>query len=602
MSPNTSTPRGAYVLSSAPDRLPPRLLSALWAAAGNAPRPLPDVAAVSALADPPVVVAIERGHPNAISVYDELVQRFPAAAVLWFGDAPTPTTATVGSDSSFGEQERRSLALAAANMGVWDWDLVTGQITWDERMHELYGLEPGTFDGSMEHWNRIMTPEVVEETAQNLSVILERSDAFDIAFRANTVHNRPLHIRSLGYVHRGPDGQPTRMIGVNYDISEHVRAQEERERLLARVAQTQRLESIGALAAGIAHDFNNLIATISGNARFALETPNLPEETRFAVQEVAIAARRARGIVDGVLGFSRPTAPTPRAVLLVDVLRETHELVRSILPPDVIWHSEVPVELAVLCDVGQLQQALLNLITNALHAIGKASGKISWAAAANPADAAQVALELQDSGPGISADLRERVFEPFFSTKAAGAGTGLGLASARTLLRAQSGDLELLESKGGARFRLTLPAASMAHEADAPEVAESWRGTGERVLIADDDESIALLVGRLLRRYGMTPDCHLSRSAALDALTADPEGYALVIVDQNMPGGSAADFVRQVRRVAPKVRVAVASGHFQAGEAEAALNAGALAALSKPATVEEFGATIRRLLSTPNPA
>jgi CheY-like chemotaxis protein/anti-sigma regulatory factor (Ser/Thr protein kinase) len=305
------------------------------------------------------------------------------------------------------------------------------------------------------------------------------------------------------------------------------------------------------------------------------------------------------------------------------------------LPPAIELHMQLPAGLPpVLADATQVEQALLNLCTNAIHAIGSQRGAIHVEAAALQPDqrlserlslaaADYVALTVRDNGPGMEAATLERIFEPFFTTKPVGQGTGLGLAVVHGVMRTHEGAVDVHSAPGqGSRFTLYFPAApaavplpasgAAAAGADtldsappaepAPEPATAAADGSQQlrqrhVMYVDDDEALVFLVQRLLRRRGYLVSGFTDPHAATAALRAEPERYDLLVTDYNMPGFCGVDLVREARLIRPGLPVALASGYVTTEIEQAALAEGARALIHKPNDVQELCATVQRLVA-----
>ena len=316
---------------------------------------------------------------------------------------------------------------------------------------------------------------------------------------------------------------------------------------------------------------------------------------------------------------------------------DTERLLRVTLPPAIELHMQLPTGLPpVLADATQVEQALLNLCTNAIHAIqsmGNAKGSIYVEAVAIQPDqrlcerlglgadggqgltvADYVALSVRDNGPGMDAATLQRIFEPFFTTKPVGQGTGLGLAVVHGVMRTHEGGVDVHSTRGqGSRFTLYFPVAHSNSPAATAATAPQAHPTPSlqpghapsqkhHVMYVDDDQALVFLVQRLLRRRRYEVSGFTDPHAATDALRADPARYDLLVTDYNMPGYSGIDLVRAARGIRADLPVALASGYVTAEIEQAALAEGARALIHKPNDVEELCATVQRLVSGHDPA
>ncbi len=425
-------------------------------------------------------------------------------------------------------------------------------------------------------------------------------------------------------------GRPTHVVSVHRDITERRQAEADRRTLERQLREAQKMESIGTLAGGIAHDFNNILAAILGNV--ALARGDLPSRSHahVSLEQIQKSSLRARSLVQQILTFSRRQLNPLVVQALRPVIDETLALMRATLPASVRLDTalaEAP--LWVDADGTQLQQVLMNLCTNAWHALPDGRGRIEVGCSVLPADsplrlrAADLPpgpcahLWVRDDGAGMDAGTLDRIFDPFFTTKPVGQGTGLGLSVVHGIVRGHRGAVVVDSSpKGGSTFHLLLPLAPAAESAagpDAPVLAGSAAAapasaepeveiadgvsTVRRVLYVDDDEVMLLMVQRLLERDGYrVAVC----SVAADALAGMLDGSLdcdIVISDYNMPELSGIELARQLTALRPGLPVIITSGYVTDELRAHAQAVGVRAMLKKERTLEELSGLVRQLLS-----
>jgi len=415
---------------------------------------------------------------------------------------------------------------------------------------------------------------------------------------------------------RDASGSIDTLLGITRDITERKRSETERASLEAQLRESQKMEAIGTLAGGIAHDFNNIIGTILGNVELARDDAGASPGLQQSLAEIRKAGMRARDLVQQILSFSRRQ---PTALKLIEpgtVVAEVVRLLRSTLAARVQVEAKVAPDTGlILADKTQVEQVLLNLCVNAEQAMEGNPGRIVIDVQAETLDAVAsravsdelsagpyVVFRVSDTGHGMDNATRERIFEPFFTTKPLGEGTGLGLAVAHGIVRTHQGAITVTSEPGkGSRFDVYLPAvqatiaAPAAAAASAP-VLPAAAGKGRHVLYIDDDESLVLLVTRLLLRRGYLVSGHVEPTAALAELKVDPARFDLVVTDYNMPRFSGLDVAREVREIRPDLPVVIASG-FITDELQAqASAAGVRSVIFKANAAEEFCNVVQRLL------
>lgn len=397
------------------------------------------------------------------------------------------------------------------------------------------------------------------------------------------------------------------------DLTQRKRALAQQEVLEQQLRESQKMQAMGTMAGGIAHDFNNILGAILGNVELARQDcdPTSPAQTSLA--EIEKAGKRARDLVRQILTFSRNDAPKRRSVRLSELVADTARLVRVTLPPKV--HLEVqaiPEEITILADPTQVEQALLNLCTNAILAVGTQGGEVRVRAstrflrdpectALGLSEGNYVGVSVNDTGVGIDEVTLERIFEPFFTTRQVGEGTGLGLSVVHGVMRSHLGAIDVQSVPGhGSTFTLYFPSENVHTEAlDTHPPAVSTRpihGQGQRVMYVDDDESLVFLVRRVLTRKGFIVQTYTDPREALQALTAQPQNTDLLVTDYNMPGYSGLDLLQDVKALRPDLPVALASGYVSPEIEQTAMARGASALVHKPNDVAELCETVQKLL------
>ena len=457
------------------------------------------------------------------------------------------------------------------------------------------------------------------DAAQALAFAQLTTQALLGEMTALTASGKELAVEVSVSFERHADGETTTVFA--RDLTGRKKAEAHRNELEAQLRESQKMQAVGTMAGGIAHDFNNILGAILGNVELAKADCSPESPVLESLHEIDKAGRRARDLVRQILTFSRNEPPQRTPVNLAEVVHDTERLLRVTLPPAIELHMHLSTGLpALLADATQVEQALLNLCTNAVHAIGTERGTIHVEAAQVQPDhrlcerlglapTTYVALSVRDNGPGMDAALLGRIFEPFFTTKPVGQGTGLGLAVVHGVMRTHEGAVDVHSAPGhGSRFTLYFPVATdhdtaaaalplpTAPAAPAP-VEQAGAQRSHHVMYVDDDEALVFLVQRLLRRRGYQVSGFTDPHEATAALRADPQRYDLLVTDYNMPGFCGVDLVREARHIRPDLPVALASGYVTAEIEQAAMAEGARALIHKPNDVEELCATVDRLVN-----
>ncbi len=370
----------------------------------------------------------------------------------------------------------------------------------------------------------------------------------------------------------------------------------------------QKMEAIGTLAGGIAHDFNNVLNAVLGYAELSL----LEVEKGSVVEEnlgrISAAGRRAADLVRQILTFSRKREGQPAPFLLGPVAKESVKLLQATISPDIEIICRVSPDCPpVVGDVSRGQQLLMNLCTNAVQAMDESGGRLTvdldWVdngEAPRPHEHGWLRLRVADTGPGISAAVKERIFEPYFSTKDRGpGGTGLGLAIVHSIVTDMDGVIEVGDGPGGgAVFTVWLPGAggegNAAVAAGLVSPMDSYHG---RVMLVDDEEMLRNFVGRALEMYGCEVESFATAVAALDAFVADPGAYDLLITDQVMPQMNGMELVRRIREKRSDLPVVLFTGYGDKISREEALEQGIDDYRIKPLTMADISDILKRFMA-----
>jgi len=386
---------------------------------------------------------------------------------------------------------------------------------------------------------------------------------------------------------------------------EHHIAGRRRSQLEAQLRQSQQMEALGTLAGGIAHDFNNLLTAIGSNADLALTEASVTPQVKEHLTELRKAHARATDLVKRILLFSRRQEANRTPTALGPVVEEAVKLLRASLPAMIDIQFAVAPDLpAVLVDGSQIHQVIMNLGTNAAHAMGERGGvlrigldlvTVGESPSASSADLGagpHVRISVSDTGAGMSPEIRARLFEPFFTTKGT-SGTGLGLSVAHGIVTDHGGAITVESAIGqGSTFHVYLPAVD-GDVVPAP-AEEVVLGHGEHIMYVDDEEAVVFVMTRLLKRLGYRSTGYSDADEALQAFRTNPQEFNAVITDMAMPKMSGARLAHELRALRPGMPVAIASG-YESAEMEAAGRAG-ITRIAKPMSMEALSQTLRALL------
>jgi CheY-like chemotaxis protein len=371
------------------------------------------------------------------------------------------------------------------------------------------------------------------------------------------------------------------------------------------------MEAIGTLAGGIAHDFNNILFVIMGQTELVLA--GLTPESRSAqrLQECLKATRRARDLIKQILAFSREMEQEKSPIHVAPIIKETVKFLRASLPATIeINHRLEPDGAKVLADGTQIHQLLMNLCTNAAHAMRHSGGLLdiilSRITVTTPipllegdiARGRYLRLTVRDSGTGIASEHLPRVFEPYFTTKQRGEGTGLGLAVVHGIVTAHGGGITVASELGkGTEFNVYLPEYLQGAEDELPEPSSTMIGGTERILVVDDEPAVLSICDSMLQKLGYEVDTLTTGTEALKLFEADPLRYDVVLTDMTMPHMTGAVLAQNLLSLRSDLPIILCTGFSESINEEQAKAMGIREFLMKPLLMSELAPAIRRALA-----
>jgi PAS domain S-box-containing protein len=381
------------------------------------------------------------------------------------------------------------------------------------------------------------------------------------------------------------------------------------KRLEAQLLQAQKMEAIGTLAGGIAHDFNNILSSVIGYTELAIEEVSKGGLLHSNLQEVLKAGRRARDLVRQILAFSRQSDQELKPLEISPIIKETLKLLRASLPSTIDIKQHIGANLGtVMTDPTHVNQILMNLCTNAAHAMGENGGilDVSLEKVGNGTDVGvrfaglspgpYLKLAVSDNGHGMAPEVKERIFDPYFTTKEKGEGTGLGLAMVHGIVKSHGGTITVYsEPDMGSTFHVYLPI--METETDQETGSEETVPTGsERILFVDDEQPIADIAKQMVEQLGYTVVTRTSSLEALELFRTEPDEFDLVITDMTMPNMTGEELANELMFIRPDIPIILCTGFSRRVTEKKAKAMGIQAFVLKPILKQELAETIRRVL------
>jgi len=399
------------------------------------------------------------------------------------------------------------------------------------------------------------------------------------------------------------------IITITRDVSELKKAQKEKEELEIQLRQAQKMEAIGTLAGGIAHDFNNILAALMGYTEMAQF--DIPKESpaRQNLGQALKAAHRAKDLIKQILAFSRQTERELKPIRLQAIIQEALKLIRASLPTTVEIHPDLKAESdLVLADPIQIHQVVMNLCANAHQAMQEQGGDLFVALSAIELNGQELAehpeinpgsylkLTVRDTGCGMAPETLERIFDPYFTTKARGKGTGLGLAVVHGIISDHGGSIKVASRLGrGTTFEILLPRID-ADVASPPEADLAFPTGTERILYVDDEEQLVEMAVKMLTHLGYRVVSCKSSLDALETFKAEPDGFDLVITDMAMPKMAGDRLTREILKIRADVPIIICTGYSSVMDRAKAEAIGVAGYLMKPLAIKDLAVAVRQVL------
>lgn len=541
------------------------------------------------------------------SVYHD-ESRSPTAQDLW-ALADIANLASIAIEYRRNEEARRESergleeAQAIAHVGSFFWNARTHQVSWSKELFNVFGRHPAQFKPSFETYVAAIYEADRAHVMAGIHQAMATREPFAHDYRALLPDGTTRWLQARGRVVADAAGEVLGLEGTCQDITE-------RKQLEEHIRHSQKMEAIGTLAGGIAHDFNNLLGSILGYAYLAKQDLTREHPVMECVDAIEQAGNRAKSLVRQILSFSRPHDANREVLQLGPIVAEAAALLRATLPAGVELVQSVATDLPnVLADPNQIHQVVVNLCTNAWHALEDRPGRIeiqlrgvSFQSSATVPDGGlrpgrYVCLSVTDTGHGMEAATLARIFDPFFTTKEPGKGTGLGLAVVHGIVGSHDGVIRVSsQPQHGTTFHIYFPAVDALMTTAEASLPGEVKGRGERVLFLDDEAPLTEIATRMLKHLGYEPEVHTRQEEALKALGANPEAFRAVITDLNMPGSSGLEFAHSVWKVRPGIPIILSSGHITEELLNRARGLGIQQVLNKPTTIEELGECLARML------
>jgi PAS domain S-box-containing protein len=431
-----------------------------------------------------------------------------------------------------------------------------------------------------------------------------------VEFKIRAKSGREFSVLINSKIIYGADGKPKGATAVVHDITEQKQAEEEKKNLEYQLQQAQKMEAIGTLAGGIAHDFNNILSVIIGYTELILMNGDVAGEVRQNLKEIFSASKHARDMVKQILAFSRQNKQERKPIQVAHIAKEAIKMLRASLPTTISIQHHIAKDTGVIeADPTQIHQVLMNLCTNAAHAINEKDGVLEIhlgnidldqkAAADIPGlkTGSYLKLSVKDSGEGIHPEVQQHIFNPYFTTKEKGEGTGLGLAVVQGIVKSNKGAVTVESEVGkGTAFHVYLPTINRKLTPD-DEISTPLPLGCEHILLVDDEQPLVEIGRQMLERLGYSVATRTSSIEALELFKVDPNRFDLVITDIVMPNLTGDKLAKKIINIRSDIPVVLCTGYSEKFTRQNASEMGIVSFLMKPLVMRDLANTVRQALA-----
>lgn len=476
------------------------------------------------------------------------------------------------------QQRELELTLDATTDGIWYWDFLNNEFRFSSGYYAMLGYEANEFPADFENWKSRIHPDDLDQAISVAAEYLKtKPDVYQNEFRMLTKKGdyRWISVHAK-VVERDDQGKAIRMIGSHHDITERKQAENERAKLEAQLRQSHKMESVGRLAGGVAHDFNNMLGVILGHTELAMDCVTTREPIYEDLMEIFNAARRSADITRQLLAFARKQTIAPVVIDLNATIEGMLKMLRRLIGEDIdlAWLPETTLW-PVKMDPSQIDQILANLCVNARDAIAGV-GKLTIETGTAIFDEADclahaeyvageyVLLAVSDNGCGMDSQTLDNLFEPFYTTKELGRGTGLGLATVYGIVKQNQGFINVYSEPGkGTTFRIYIPAYKESRVQAQPEKVLVIPGAreNETILLVEDEPSILKMTTTMLERMGYTVFPSSTPEQAIKTAREHGGEIHLLMTDVVMPGMNGRDLAENLLAIYPNIKRLFMSGY-----------------------------------------
>ncbi|EWH10026.1 PAS/PAC sensor hybrid histidine kinase [Catenovulum agarivorans DS-2] len=485
-------------------------------------------------------------------------------------------------ESELKEREQRfRRVIEGTSDATFDWNMLDNKLHWNARYWEILDYpyaQAQKLADSAHFWHETVFPDDLDNLITSIQAHLVHNKNFDCEFRACKKTGGTIWLRARGQAIR-EQGKFIYMSGTISDISNIKSAEQEKRVLEEQLRHSQKMEAIGQLTGGIAHDFNNILASVLGYAELIQDCIELEQTNKLPdyVEQIMTSGERARDLIRQMMVFSRNDTQTTEAISLNKVLKDTLAMVRPLLPSSIDTQVNIDADCRVLANPIQLQQIIMNLAINARDAMSErgfiivetefmTSGVRVCSSCHNSFEGLMVCIRVEDNGNGIDEDTLKRIFDPYFTTKGLGEGSGMGLSIVHGIIHQLGGHILVDSQVGkGTKFEIYLPIVYQPEKEQGPQTTAAIENKllTNNICIVDDESAIASYLAEKLSMHGFNCHVYTDSRRALQALSKDIDQCDLLITDQTMPQVNGIELANQLKQIKSDLAVILMTGYSE---------------------------------------
>jgi PAS domain S-box-containing protein len=501
-------------------------------------------------------------------------------------------------------EQRYKSAQHMGQVGNLEYDLVTENFWGSDQAKRIYGFDSKSKNFTADEVENCIPDR--ERVHQALVDLIEKNKPYDLEIEIHPVSGpKRKFIRSIAQLQKDDSGMPYKVTGVIQDITRRKEEEAEKQKLELNLLQAQKIKAIGTLAGGIAHDFNNILYPIIGFTEMSIQDLPDTHPVQENLQDILQGAKRARDLVKQILAFSDQRDLEYKPLALQPIIQETIKLLRSIIPSNIDIQKEIcEQDIYIVANTTEFHEVVMNLCTNAYHAMEETGGVLTLhLEEVRPSKELKLkedkycCFTVSDTGTGIPSEIQNNIFEPYFTTKEQGKGSGLGLSVVHGIVKSYKGAIDIKSQKGkGTTIKVYFPIISKPGMFES-NLDEQFKTSGnENILLVDDEQAIVKLGIRMLERIGYTVTGKTSSTEALELFKSNPDGFDLVITDMTMPIMLGTELAEKILKIRNDIPILICTGFSERLDEKSTAISGIKGYVNKPILQEDLAVTVRELL------